>query len=156
MARRVNFDDLMGEKRYSKWGAYGQSKLANLLFTFESQRRLAAEDLSVTASAAHPGYAATNLQGVGPALAGASMEGKFTALANKVIAQSPQMGALPALFAATMPGLPGDSYVGPDGFAEMRGYPRLVDRSEAAKDHAQAHRLWEVSEELTRVHYPLD
>jgi len=155
MVRRLNFDDIMGEKRYSKWGAYGQSKLANLLFTSELQRRLAADDLSVTASAAHPGYAATNLQGVGPAMTGASVEGALTALANKVIAQSPQMGALPILFAATMPGLPGNSYVGPDGFAEMRGYPRLVDRSEAAKDHAQAHRLWEVSEELTEVPYPI-
>ena len=155
MARRMNFDDLMGEKRYSKWGAYGQSKLANLLFTAELQRRFAADDLSVTASAAHPGYAATNLQGVGPAMAGASLEGKLTALANKVIAQSPQMGALPTLFAATMPGLPGNSYVGPDGFVEMRGYPRLVDRSEAAKDPAQARELWEMSVALTGIHYPL-
>lgn len=156
MARRINFDDLMGEKKYSKWGAYGQSKLANLLFTSELQRRLADGDLTVTSSAAHPGYAATNLQGVGPAMAGASLEGKLTALANKVVAQSPQMGALPTLFAATMPGLPGNSYVGPGGFGEMRGYPKLVDRSEAAKDPAQARLLWEASEELTGVRYPLD
>ena len=159
MARRINFDDLMGVRKYSKWGAYGQSKLANLLFTSELQRRLAANDLTVTCSAAHPGYAATNLQGVGPAMSsapGASLEGKVTALANKLIAQSPQMGALPSLFAATMPGLPGNSYVGPGGFGEMRGHPKLVDRSEAAKDPAQAARLWEVSEDLTGVRFPLD
>ena len=156
MARRMNFDDLMGEHKYSKWGAYGQSKLANLLFTSELQRRLAANDLTVTASAAHPGWAATNLQGVGPSMSGASLEGKITALANKVIAQSPQMGALPTLFAATMPGLPGNSYVGPGGLGEMRGHPKLVDRSESAKDPQQAARLWRVSEELTDVHFPLD
>lgn len=156
MARKINFDDLMGEERYSKWGAYGQSKLANLLFTSELQRRLAANDLTVTTSAAHPGYAATNLQGVGPAMRGASLEGKLTAVANKVFAQSPQMGALPTLFAATMPGLPGNSYVGPSGLGEVRGHPKLVDRSEAAKDLQQARLLWEASEELTGVRYPLD
>ena len=156
MARRINFEDLMGEKSYSKWGAYGQSKLANLLFTSELQRRLAANDLSVTASAAHPGYAATNLQSVGPSMSGSNLGSKLTAVANKVFAQSAQMGALPILFAATMPGLPGDSYVGPDGRGEVKGYPRLVDRSGAAKDVSQARRLWDVSEELTGVVYPLD
>ena len=156
IARRIDFEDLMGEKKYSKWGAYGQSKLANLLFTSQLQRRLSANDLSVNAYAAHPGYAATNLQSVGPAMSGSSLEGKMTALANKVIAQSPQMGALPTLFAATMPGLPGDSYIGPSGFGEMRGHPKLVDRSAAAKNQGQAERLWIVSEELTGVKYPLD
>jgi NAD(P)-dependent dehydrogenase (short-subunit alcohol dehydrogenase family) len=156
MARRINFDDLMGVKKYSKWGAYGQSKLANLLFTSELQRRLANNDLTVTASAAHPGFAATNLQGVSPTMRGAKLEGRLTALANKVIAQPANMGALPILFAATMPGLPGDSYVGPSGRGEVKGYPKLVDRSAAAKDAEQARRLWQVSEELTDVRYPFD
>lgn len=156
MARNINFDDLMGEKKYTKWGAYGQSKLANLLFTSELQRRLAANDLSVNAYAAHPGYAATNLQSVGPKMSGSSIEAKLTAIANKVIAQSPQMGALPTLFAATVPGLPGDSYVGPGGRGEVKGHPKLVDRSLAAKDRQQAKRLWAVSETLTGVVYPLD
>lgn len=156
MARRINFEDLMGEKSYSKWGAYGQSKLANLLFTSELQRRLAANDLTVTASAAHPGYAATNLQSVGPQMSGSSIGSKLTSIANKVIAQSPQMGALPTLFAATMPGLPGNSYVGPGGRGEMKGHPKLVDRSQAAKDIRQAQELWQVSQELTAVTYPLD
>jgi len=156
MARRMNFEDLMGEKKYSKWGAYGQSKLANLLFTSELQRRLSANDLTVTASAAHPGFAATNLQGVGPSMRGAKFEGRITALVSNLIAQSPQMGALPVLFAATMPGLPGDSYVGPGGRGEVKGHPKLVDRSQSAKDVSQAQRLWSVSEELTEVTYPLD
>ena len=156
MARRINFEDLMGEKSYSKWGAYAQSKLANLLFTSELQRRLAASDLTVTASAAHPGYAATNLQSVGPAMSGSTIGTQLTSLANKVFAQSPQMGALPTLFAATVPGLPGDSYVGPGGLGEMKGHPKLVDRSAAAKDVRQAQKLWEVSEDLTGVVYPLD
>ncbi|MGA1146184.1 MAG: oxidoreductase [Candidatus Nanopelagicales bacterium] len=156
MARRINFEDLMGEKKYSQWGAYGQSKLANLLFTTELQRRFEANDLTVTAAAAHPGFAATNLQGVGPAMRGARLEGKLTALANKVIAQSPQMGSLPILFAATVPGLAGNSYVGPGGRGEIKGHPRLVGRSSAAQDLAQARELWDVSEELTGVHFPLD
>jgi len=156
MARKINFEDLMGDKRYSKWGAYGQSKLANLLFTSELQRRLAANDLTVTCSAAHPGYSDTNLQGVGPAMSGSMIGGRLTALANKIVAQSAQMGALPTLFAATMPGLPGNSYIGPGGRGEVRGHPKLVDRSEAAKDLSQARALWDVSEDLTGVHYPLD
>lgn len=156
MARRIDFDDLMGERKYSKWGAYGQSKLANLLFTSELQRRLTANDLTVTTSAAHPGYAATNLQSVGPTMSGSSLGTKLMAVANKVMAQSPQMGALPILFAATMPGLPGDSYVGPGGKGEVKGYPKLVDRSQSAKDTLQAQRLWQVSEVLTGVRYPLD
>ena len=156
MARRINFEDLMGEKKYSQWGAYGQSKLANLLFTSELQRRLAANDLTVTASAAHPGFAATNLQGVSPAMRGARLEARITAIASKVIAQSPQMGALPILFAATMPGLPGNSYVGPGGRGEVKGHPKLVDRSQTAKDISQAQQLWQVSEDLTGVVYPLD
>jgi NAD(P)-dependent dehydrogenase (short-subunit alcohol dehydrogenase family) len=156
MARRINFEDLMGEKKYSQWGAYGQSKLANLLFTTELQRRFEANDLTVTAVAAHPGFAATNLQGVGPAMRGARLEGKLTALANKVIAQSPQMGALPILFAATMPGLAGNSYIGPGGRGEIKGHPRLVGRSSAAHNLTQARMLWDVSEELTGVRFPLD
>ena len=89
-------------------------------------------------------------------MSGSNLGSKLTAVANKVFAQSAQMGALPILFAATMPGLPGDSYVGPDGRGEVKGHPRLVGRSSAAKDQDQARRLWEVSEELTGVIYPLD
>ena len=153
---RMNFDDLMGDKSYRAWRTYGQSKLSNLLFTSELQRRLDANGVPILALAAHPGYASTNLQAVGPDMSGRSWMKAPIDLATKVLAQSAEMGALPTLFAATAPGLPGNSYVGPDGFMEQRGHPRLVDRSAAAKNRDDAKRLWEVSETLTSVHYPLE
>lgn len=153
---RMDFDDLMGARRYRTWGAYGQSKLANLLFTAELQRRLDLAAVPTLAMAAHPGFAHTNLQSVGPAMRGSSLGGRMSAMSTSLLGQSAAMGALPTLFAATAPGLPGNSYVGPDGFLEQRGQPRLVDRSKAAKSRPDAVRLWEVSEVLTGVRYPLD
>jgi NAD(P)-dependent dehydrogenase (short-subunit alcohol dehydrogenase family) len=153
---RMDFDDLMGERRYHPWRAYGQSKLANLLFTSELQRRLTVNGLPMVAVAAHPGYASTNLQGVGPRMSGRDWLTGPMDLANRILAQPAEMGALPTLFAATMPGLPGNSYVGPDGFMEQRGHPRLVGRSAAARRDADARRLWTVSQQLTGVEYPLD
>jgi NAD(P)-dependent dehydrogenase (short-subunit alcohol dehydrogenase family) len=153
---RIDFDDLQGRRRYNAWRAYGQSKLANLLFTMELQRRLDLAGISTLALAAHPGYSATNLQAAGPRMKGRTWMAGPIATMNRVLAQSPEMGALPSLLAATYPGLPGGSYVGPDGFLETRGHPRLVDRSPAARDDATARRLWTVSEELTGVVYPLD
>lgn len=153
---RINFDDLMGERRYRAWGAYGQSKLANLLFTGELQRRLDLAHLGVKAMAAHPGYANTNLQSGASRMQGRSLQARVTDRTNDLMAQSAAMGALPTLFAATAPGLPGDSFVGPNGFMELRGYPHLVGRSTRAADLADAARLWTVSEELTGVAYPFD
>lgn len=153
---RLNLDDLMGEKRYRAWGAYGQSKLANLLFTGELQRRLDQAHLSVKAMAAHPGYAHTNLQSASAKMKGKSLEARVTEKANDLMAQSAAMGALPTLFAATAPGLPGDSFVGPNGFMELRGYPQLVGRSTRAADLSDAAALWTASEELTGVVYPFD
>lgn len=154
MVRGINFNDINSEERYRSWGAYGQSKLANLLFTAELQRRLDAAGMSVKALAAHPGYAATNLQYASAAMRRATTELRITRLLNRVAGQSPAMGALPILFAATFPGLPGDSYIGPDGPAESRGYPKQVGRSSAAHGTGAAARLWELSEELTGVAYP--
>lgn len=153
---RINFGDLMGERRYHPWSAYAQSKLANLLFTRELHRRLDITGIATLAMAAHPGYAATNLQSAGPRLRNRGWQERLTSLGNQVFAQSAEMGALPTLFAATAPGLPGDSYAGPSGLLEQHGHPRLVDRSRAAKDDAVARRLWSVSEELTGVRFPLD
>jgi NAD(P)-dependent dehydrogenase (short-subunit alcohol dehydrogenase family) len=153
---RLNLDDLMGEKRYRAWGAYGQSKLANLLFTAELQRRLDRAHLSVKAMAAHPGYSNTNLQSASAKMKGQSFQATVTDRMNDVMAQSASMGALPTLFAATAPGLPGDSFVGPNGFMELRGYPQLVGRSARAADAADAAALWTVSEQLTGVTYPFD
>ena len=146
---RIDFDDLQGERRYRRWGAYGQSKLANLLFMLELDRRAGAADLPLTSVAAHPGYAATNLQFASPPL----HERIAMRVLNVVVAQSADKGALPSLYAATVPGLPGASYVGPDGRGEARGNPHLVSMSERAQDPETARRLWEVSESLTGVAY---
>jgi NAD(P)-dependent dehydrogenase (short-subunit alcohol dehydrogenase family) len=151
---KMNFADLNAERKYSAWGAYGQSKLANLLFTTELQRRLDLVGIPMLALAAHPGFAATNLQTAGPEMRGRSLQKRLTGAVSSVIAQSAAMGALPTLYAATAPGLPGGSYIGPDGFGEQRGYPRIVDRSAAAKNTDDARRLWDISEELTSVVYP--
>ncbi len=150
---RIDFDDLMGERSYKKWGAYSQSKLANLLFAYELQRRLDKQGASTISVAAHPGYAATNLQAVGPQQAGNAVAGLFMKLGNAVFAQSEEDGALPQLYAATAPEVQGGQYVGPSGFMEQRGSPKVVDSRPASKDEQVAARLWQVSEELTGVHY---
>ncbi len=148
---RISFDNLGGERHYFRWRAYGQSKLANLLFALELERRLSAADSTIKSMAAHPGYAATNLQFAAPPL----VDRLVMRVGNAVIAQSEEMGALPTLYAATEPGLPGGTYVGPDGIAEQRGHPQPVSPNRAARDKAVAKRLWEVSEEMTGVRYEL-
>ena len=150
---RIDLDDLMGERRYQPWRAYGQSKLANLLFSAELQRRLTAADLPVASYAAHPGYASTNLQNVAPEMTGSAMGKRLAGWSSSLIAQSAEMGALPTLYAATVAGLAPGSYVGPDGFLEQRGYPRVVTPSGAARDVAVAGALWERSEELVGLHW---
>jgi len=147
---RINFDDLQGERRYQHWLAYGQSKLANLLFCYELQRRASAAGTSLESLAAHPGYAATNLQFAGPGIAA---ERWMMWVANRVIAQSADMGALPTLYAATVPDLPGGTFVGPDSWGDMRGHPHIVTASGRAYDNEAAARLWEISDQLTGVHY---
>jgi NAD(P)-dependent dehydrogenase (short-subunit alcohol dehydrogenase family) len=146
---RIRFDDLQGERRYFAWLAYGQSKLANLMFCFELQRRATEAGTALKSMAAHPGYAATNLQFAAPRLP----DRIVMTVTNRVIAQSPRMGALPSLYAATVPELPGGSFVGPDGFLEQRGHPHVVTAAGRAYDEDAWRRLWEVSEELTGVHY---
>jgi NAD(P)-dependent dehydrogenase (short-subunit alcohol dehydrogenase family) len=144
---RMNFGDLMSERHYQRWLAYGQSKLANLLFMQELQRRLDEAGSSLRSVAAHPGYAATNLQ-----FHTQSIQDQLMGLGNKLFAQSAAMGALPTLYAATED-IPGGAYVGPDGLAEQRGYPHLVGMSGAARNEDSARTLWERSEELTGVTY---
>ncbi|MBB5078974.1 oxidoreductase [Nonomuraea endophytica] len=147
---RIDFDDLQGERAYRKWAAYGQSKLANLLFAYELQRRAAG---ALTSVAAHPGYAATNLQAAGPRMEGNAILEFGSRLGNILFAQSAERGALPLLYAATERGLAGGTYVGPDGAFGSRGYPTTVDSSPASKDRTVAARLWTVSEDLTGVQY---
>jgi NAD(P)-dependent dehydrogenase (short-subunit alcohol dehydrogenase family) len=148
---RIDFDDLNWERRrYLRWRAYGQSKLANLLFTAELQRRLTEAGSKVRSLAAHPGYAATNLQShSGSRL----MEFAMGSLGNRILAQDAAAGALPTLYAATAD-LPGNTFVGPSGFAGLRGAPAPCPRSRAARDPETARRLWQVSETLTGVRFP--
>jgi hypothetical protein len=149
----IRFDDLQWRNGYRKWMAYGQSKLANLLFTFELQRRADAAGQKLLSVACHPGYAATNLQAVGPQMSGSSTMEYLTQVANRMLAQSSAMGALPTEYAAVAPEVHGGDYFGPDGIAELWGHPVKVGCSAAARDSTAGARLWEVSEQLTGVHY---
>jgi NAD(P)-dependent dehydrogenase (short-subunit alcohol dehydrogenase family) len=147
----IDFADLNWERKpYKAWRAYGQSKLANLLFTAELQRRLTAAGSTVLATAAHPGYAATNLQ----FHSGRRSLDLLSVLGNRLLAQDEAAGALPTLYAA-LAEIPGNSFAGPGGFMEQRGAPKLVGRTGAARDPDVARRLWDVSEELTGVGFPL-
>jgi NAD(P)-dependent dehydrogenase (short-subunit alcohol dehydrogenase family) len=151
---RMNWNDLQSERRYQRWLAYGQSKLANLLFTLELQRRADAAGAPLRSVAAHPGYAATNLQFQSAQMEGSALKARVNALGNRLFAQSDEQGALPLLYAATTD-LPGGAFAGPDGRGEMRGHPRLVGMSGRASDPDAARRLWEVSQQLTGVTFEL-
>lgn len=150
----IDFDDLHGEREYDKWDAYAQSKLANVLFAYELDRRLDDAGIDDVASVAcHPGYASTNLQGRGPKREGSLLRLWMMRVANAVIAQSPERGALPMLYGATAEGIEGGEYVGPDGWRNMRGLPTVQSSSDRSYDERVAERLWDASEELTGVTY---
>jgi NAD(P)-dependent dehydrogenase (short-subunit alcohol dehydrogenase family) len=150
---KINFDNLDGSDGYSRWGAYGQSKLANLLFAYELQRRLAGLDTELISVACHPGFTATNLQASGIMMDGGPVHERVIKTVNRLFAQESSMGALPTLYAATAPEMHGGEYVGPNGFMQIRGYPALERSSSRSYDEADARRLWEVSEALTDVAY---
>ena len=150
---RIDFDDLQGERSYARWQAYARSKLANLLFAFELQRRADAARVRLRSVAAHPGYAATNLQAAGPRMEGNRFREAVMKVGNTLFGQSAAAGALPQLYAATAPDVRGGEYFGPRGPMESRGAPTRVKASASAHDAALATRLWEVSEELTGVGY---
>ena len=150
----MDFRDPQGEREYDRWGAYGRSKLANVLFGYELDRRLRGAGVDgVTSVVCHPGYAATNLQLRGPEAEGSRLRALAMRAANALVAQSAGKGALPMLYAATSPDIDGGEYVGPGGLANMRGYPTVQESSPASHDEADARRLWEVSEDLTGVTY---
>jgi NAD(P)-dependent dehydrogenase (short-subunit alcohol dehydrogenase family) len=148
---RINFDDLQSQRRYFRWSAYSQSKLADLSFALELDRRLRAAGSRIRSVAAHPGYAATNLQFAAPPL----LDRLTMIVTNALVAQSAEMGALPILYAATADGVEGGTYIGPDGIGEFRGHPHVASPTRAARDEETARRLWEVSEELTGVRFAL-
>ena len=149
----IRFDDIHSRSRYNKWRAYGQSKLANLLFTYELQRRLHAAGADAISVACHPGWSATNLQTAGPRMAGASTMEWLSDLGNRLLAQSADMGALPTLYAAADAHVRGGDYIGPDGFQEMWGFPTKVTSNDRSHDRAAARRLWDLSEEETGIRY---
>lgn len=142
---KIQFSDLNWENGYKAQPAYGQSKLANLLFTYELQRRLAAAGKDTLAVAAHPGWTETNLQ----------EHAKGVKFLNRFLAQQPLMGALPTLYAATEPTVNGAEYFGPSGFMEMNGPPKKVKSNKRSHDQNVAERLWNLSEELTGVHFQI-
>jgi NAD(P)-dependent dehydrogenase (short-subunit alcohol dehydrogenase family) len=140
----IDFDNLHAEKGYDPGGAYAQSKLANLLFTYELQRRFEGARVEAIATAAHPGWAATNL----------GVHWPMVQILTPFIGQKPEMGALPTLYAATAPDVQGGDYYGPHSWGGMRGYPTKVQSSAQSYDVGVAFKLWAVSEELTGVRYP--
>ncbi len=149
----IDFADLQSERSYRRWRAYTQSKLANLLFTAELDRRLAG--WAAIAVAAHPGLASTNLQTAGPLMSGGRWSAALIRAGTRLVAQSAAHGAWPTLYAATAPDVRGGDYFGPGGPGESRGRPKLVGRSVGARDTEVAARLWAVSEEVTCVTYQL-
>jgi NAD(P)-dependent dehydrogenase (short-subunit alcohol dehydrogenase family) len=150
---RIRFDDLQSERRYGKWAAYAQSKLANMLFMRELQRRLAAARRPVISVACHPGYASTNLQLVGPRMAKSSLGSTIMGLGNRLLAQSASLGALPTLYAATAAQVIGGEYYGPRGLFGLWGHPARARISAAGRDEKLARELWERSVALTGVRF---
>jgi NAD(P)-dependent dehydrogenase (short-subunit alcohol dehydrogenase family) len=151
---RMNFHDLNSSRHYQRHLAYGQSKLANLLFTYELQRRLTVAGAQTMATAAHPGTARTDLTRHMSPLSNAAMGARFAAL-NSWWVQDAPMGALPTLRAATDPDATGGSYYGPDGFMQLTGYPVRVRSSSRSQNADAQRRLWAESEKLTHVSYPV-
>ena len=141
----------LGIGKYQKWPVYGATKLANLLFVAEVERLRIANNWSFIPIAVHPGYSDTNLQAVASQMRGAAAEEKITMMINKLLAQPASQGALPTLAACVYPDLIGASFIGPNGFLEMRGTPKLTRAKALAYDQVLAKNLWQVSEELTKV-----
>jgi NAD(P)-dependent dehydrogenase (short-subunit alcohol dehydrogenase family) len=154
LSARINFDDLQAQKSYDPWTGYRQSKLANLLFGLELERRLRKTQSSTISVIVHPGLSNTTLftsaPGVKPGIKAALVQ-----MVLVVMGQSSQRGALPTLFGATSPQAQGGHYYGPDGWKEMRGNPAEAKISDAAKDETTARRLSEISQELTGVTYQI-
>ena len=151
----IDFGNLDGKQSYRPWIAYSQSKLANLLFAYELQRRFSAAGAGAIAAGCHPGWAATNLQAAGPRMSGSRFSEQLMEVANRLLAQSAAMGALPTLYAATAPDVNGCDYIGPTQMLGMRGAPGKIKSSARSYDPTLAAQLWQVSEQLTGVHYDL-
>ncbi len=152
---RIDFDNLQGAAGYNRGAAYSQSKLANLLFAYELQRRFANAGVDEISVGCHPGWAATKLQGARPRIDNPRVRAALFALGNRLLAQSAEMGALPILYAATAAEVNGCDYIGPASRLGVRGYPGKVGSSARSYDAALARRLWDVSETLTGIRFEL-
>jgi len=152
---KLRFDDPAWERGYSKWHAYGMSKLANLLFTYELARRARVAGIALCTVAAHPGYSSTNLQLRGAEMAKAKLKEWATGWFTPMVAQKASMGALPQLYAATAEDVNSGEFIGPDGFYEVRGYPQKTRSNARSHDPGDMQRLWELSERVTGVHFGL-
>ena len=150
MAGKIEFDNLNSERSYSRWSAYGKSKLADAMFAFELQRRLKRAGVEMISVCAHPGYSATNLQTTSATESAATIERLMYSFFG---GQSAAMGALPQLYAASAPSISGGEYIGPDGLFGIAGYPKEVRAVKRAYDEQVAAKLWEVSVEMTGVDY---
>src|SRR4051812_576618 len=150
---KIPWNDLQSERKYRPYGAYSNSKLANLMFAFELQRRATAAGSNLLSAAAHPGWSATDLYTQGAKAGESTLMEKAMALPTRLLAQSSFDGALPTLYAATAPQLPPGAYVGPSKRMETVGPPKLVEGSARSRDEAEGRRLWEVSEQMTGVRY---
>lgn len=150
---KIHFKDIHWERGYKKWGAYGMSKLANLLFVHELASRLAENGSSVTVAAAHPGYADTELQAKSARMKGRSLSAAAMSMINKVLAQSGEKGALPSLYAATAEDVEQGAYFGPGGPLKMHGWPAPDIPNKKLVNNEVAKKLWEVSESLTGLDF---
>ncbi len=148
---KMVWDDLQSERGYVPWDAYNQSKLANILFARELDRRARVAGLSLISVAVHPGISRTNIFENGPGTG--DLKAKILGLLGPLLTQDDAMGALPTEYAATASGLAGSEYIGPDGFGEFKGYPKVVSPRPQALDQAAGQRLWQESERLTAVSY---
>ncbi|KQX65982.1 oxidoreductase [Angustibacter sp. Root456] len=148
---RIDFDDLDSERSYRPWAAYGQSKLANLLFAMQLQRLVDEAGLSLVSVAAHPGYAATELMRNGPL--GKGLLGAVVDRVSRLVAQPAERGSWPSLYAAAMPDVVGAEYFGPDAWGGWRGHPARTSAAQPAYDADLAAALWQRSQEITGVHY---
>lgn len=150
---RIRFKDIHWENRYRKWGAYSMSKLSNLLFTKELSRRISSNGNSVTVVSAHPGYSNTELQTKGAIMRGSKLGARSFRMANWLVAQSAEKGALPSLYAATAEGVDQGDYYGPGGFMRMKGWPALDRPNSKRVTDNVARELWELSESLTGLEF---
>ena len=152
---KIEFDNLQSERHYKPWDAYNNSKLANILFAKELDRRARATGLPLLSVAVHPGVSKTSIFENGPGPGGGSdLKSRVANLLGPLLMQKDSMGALPTEYAATSPDVRGGEYIGPDGFGELKGYPKVVQPRAQALDETTARRLWEVSEQLTGVSFP--